>query len=178
MEANPAMAPEEVAGSHAALAELCRGENKLALAEDEWTRALEIDRPVLGENHPQVAVLMENLSELYSARDEFTRARDYAARASGVMSGAFGESSMAAAAALTNQAVVEQRAGDLAAARAYFERAVAIARAHPESGSFGVVIMERYAGLLKEMHHSAEAKAVLALRNALRDSETSAYRVK
>jgi hypothetical protein len=75
---------------------------------------------------------------------------------------------MAAAAALINKATVEQRAGNLATAAGEFERAVAIARAHPGYRSFGMALMERYAGLLKTMHRSGEAKALLAQRNALR----------
>lgn len=172
VDVNADLPLEEVAASHASMAELYRAENKLALAEDEWTRALAIDRPVLGENHPQVAVLMEMLAEVHSVRGEFTAARDYAAKAADTMSRAFGGSSMAAAAALTNQAGVEQRAGDLAAAAGHYERAVDIARTHPENRSVGMTMMERYAALLKAMHRSRDAKAVLALRNALLNSET------
>ncbi len=177
-DANPDLPQEEVATSHAAMAELYRAENKLTLAEDEWTRALEIDRPLLGEHHPQVAILMEMLSDVYSARGEFAVARDYAAQAADAMSRAFGESSMAEAAALTNQAGVEQRARNLDTAARHFARAVAIARAHPESSAVGVVMMERYADLLKAMHRSGEAKAILALRNALIGSENPSFKVK
>jgi tetratricopeptide (TPR) repeat protein len=168
MEANAGVPSEEVACSHAGLAQLYRAENKLALAEDEWRRALEIDRRVLGEAHPQVAILMEMLSDVYAARGEFAMARDYATRALHAMSGAFGDGSMAAAAALVSQATVEQRAGELTAATGDFERALAIARAHPGYRSVGITIMERYAGLLKTMHRGGEARTVLAQRNALR----------
>lgn len=169
MDANPDMPSEEVAASHAAMAELYRAENKLALAENEWTRALGLEQPLLGENHPQVAILMEMLADVYSARGQFTRARDYAAKAADTMSRAFGEGSMAVAAALTNEAGVEQRAGSLDSAVMHFERAVSIVRAHPESNAVGVVMIERYAALLKAMHRSEQAKEVLALRNALRN---------
>jgi tetratricopeptide (TPR) repeat protein len=68
MEDNADMPLEEVANAHSSLADLYRSENKLALAEDEWSRALQIDRTVLGETHPQVALLMAKLSEVYSSR--------------------------------------------------------------------------------------------------------------
>src|ERR1035438_7808974 len=125
---NADMPHEEVANAHSGLADLYRAENKLALAEDEWLRALQIDRTALGETHPQVAILMVKLSEVYSARGEFGVARDYATRASQTMSGSFGENSLPAATALTNQAAVEQCAGDLDSAAKDYERAIRIDR--------------------------------------------------
>jgi tetratricopeptide (TPR) repeat protein len=160
MENNTDMPPEEVAGAHSSLAELYRSENKLALAEDEWSRALQIDNTVLGQAHPQVAVLMTKLSDVYSARGEFGLAREYATRAAEIMGGSFGGDSMPVATALTNQAAVEQRAGDLDAAAKDYERAITIARAHPEHRTLQVVMIQRYAGLLKAMHRSGEAKAL------------------
>ena len=168
MQTNAEMPPEETATAHAGLAELYRAENKLALAENEWMRALEIERPLLGETHPQVAILMEALSDVFAARGEFAEARDYAAKASDVMGRTFGENSMAQAAALTNQASVEQRAGSFDAAARHLECAVTIARAHPEYRAMGIKIIERYADLLKAMHRSGEAKALLAQRNQWR----------
>jgi tetratricopeptide (TPR) repeat protein len=160
MENNADMPFEEVANAHSALAQLYRSENKLALAEGEWSRALQIDRTALGQAHPQVAVLMAKLADVYSARGEFGLARDYAARASESMSGSFGENSMQVATALTNQAEVEQRAGDLDAAAKDYQRAIRIARAHPEHRSLQLAMIQRYAGLLKVMHRSGEAKAL------------------
>jgi tetratricopeptide (TPR) repeat protein len=151
---------EEVANAHASLAELYRSENKLALAEDELSRAFQIDNKVLGETHPQVAVLMARLSEVYAARGQFGLARDYATRASQTMSGSFGENSLPAATALTNQAAVEQCAGDLDSAAKDYERAIRIARAYPEHRSLQLAMMQRYAGLLKAMHRPGEAKAL------------------
>jgi tetratricopeptide (TPR) repeat protein len=160
MEDNADMPLEEVANAHSSLADLYRSENKLALAEDEWLRALEIDRTVLGEIHPQVALLMAKLSEVYSSRGEFGLAREYAMQASETMSGSFGENSMPVATALTNLAAVEQRAGDLDGAAKDYERAIRIARSYPEHRSLQIAIIRRYAGLLKVMHRPGEAKAL------------------
>jgi len=162
MENNPDTLPEEVAIAHAGLADLYRSESKLALAEGELSRALQIDRGVLGEAHPQVAVLVAKLADVYSARGEFSLAREYGTQASQTMRAAFGENSMPAAAALTNQAAVEQRAGDFGAAAKHYECAIRIARSHPEYGAMQAVMLQRYAGLLKAMHRSREAKALLA----------------
>jgi tetratricopeptide (TPR) repeat protein len=162
MENKTDMPPEQVASAHSGLAELYRAENKLALAEGEWSRALQIARTALGEAHPQVAVLMEMLADVYSARGEFGLAREYAGRASDTMRSAFGENSMPVAAALTNRAAVEERASAPDAAAKDYERAVDIARAHPEYRSFRIVLIQRYAALLKAMHRSREAKDLLA----------------
>jgi len=160
MENTADMPPEQIASAHSGLAELYRSKNKLALAEGEWSRALQIDRNALGDAHPQVAVLMEMLADVYSARGEFGLARDYAGRASDTMRSSFGENSMPVAAALTNQAAVEERASALDDAAKDYERAVGIARVHPEYRSFQALLIRRYAGLLRAMHRSREAKAL------------------
>jgi len=170
MENNSDIPQEQVAGAHSGLAELYRSENKLALAEDELSRALRIDHTVLGDAHPQVAILLEMLSDVYSARGEFGLAREYATQASETMSSSFGENSMAVAAALTNRAAVEEWASDLGAAAKDYERAIDIARAHPEHRSLESVMIRRYAGLLKVMHRPREAKVL--------DAEAHSYRAK
>jgi tetratricopeptide (TPR) repeat protein len=166
MEDNAATLPEEVATAHSGLAELYRSENKLALAEDEWSRALQIDRAVLGETHPQVAVVMAKLADVYSARAQFRIAREYAARALETMRGTFGEDSMPAATALTNLAAVEERAGDFDAAARDYDSAIRIARGHPEYRAIEAVMIRRYAVLLKAMHRPRDAKALLAFQFA------------
>lgn len=168
MESNPDMPLEEVAGAHSALAELYRAENKLALARNEWSRALDIDLPLLGETHPQIAILMEMLSDVYAAQGEFRMALDYALKASEAMSCSFGAKSMPVATALTNLAGVEQRANDFDAAAKHYEQAIRIARSYPEHRPLEMTMLERYAGLLRIMHRAREAKALLAERNAWR----------
>jgi tetratricopeptide (TPR) repeat protein len=160
-ENNSDMPSEDVASAHAGLGELYRSENKLALAENEWALALQMDRKVLGDTHPQVAVLMQMLSEVYSARREFSLAREYATQASDALRSSFGDNSMPVAAALTNRATVEERAGTPEAAAEDYERALAIARDHPEYRAFRGVLLQRYAELLKTMHRGREAKALL-----------------
>jgi hypothetical protein len=77
------------------------------------------------------------------------------------MSGAFGENSMPVAAALSNRAMVEQRASDFAAAAHDYDRAVAIARTHKENRPLMDIMVHRYAAVLKAMHRTQEAKALL-----------------
>ncbi|HWF07774.1 MAG TPA: tetratricopeptide repeat protein [Bryobacteraceae bacterium] len=164
---NDAEAPPELAaGMHSSLGELYRAENKLALAEDEWQRALEVDRTVFGDVHPQIAWLMEMLADVFSARGEFPLARDYAARAAATMSVSFGDESMPFAAALANRAVVEDRAGNATAAARDYEQAIRIGRGHPEYQMLQNALIRRYADLLKTMHRGREARALLAQADA------------
>jgi tetratricopeptide (TPR) repeat protein len=162
MENNPDTPPELLASSVATMGELYRAENKLALAENEWLRALQINRKALGETHPQVAWLMEMLADVYSARGDFGLAREYATKAFQIMLGSFGENSMPVAAALTNRALVEERANNPEAAANDYARALDIARGHPESRFLRTALVQRYAMLLKAMHRSREAKALVS----------------
>jgi tetratricopeptide (TPR) repeat protein len=166
------MQPEDVASAHEGMGELYRSENKLALAENEWSLALQLDRKALGDAHPQVAVLMQMLSDVYSARGQFSLAREYATQASDSMRVLFGDDSMPVAAALTNRATVDERSGDPEAAARDYERAFAIVRGHPEYRAFRGVLLRRYAAFLKTMHRGREAKALLAGR----ESEVSLFR--
>ncbi len=111
-------------------------------------------------------MLMEMLSDLYSARGRFDIAREFATQASKAMRCSFGENAMPVATALTNQATVEERAGDLDAATKDYESAIRIARLHPEHRPLRDVMIQRYASLLKTMHRSREAKALLSQRDA------------
>jgi tetratricopeptide (TPR) repeat protein len=160
MESDPDAPGEQLATAHSGLAQLYRSENKLALAEEEWSRALEIERKAVGEVHPQVAWVMEMLADVYSARGEFSLAIDYSTRASEMMISSFGENSMPLATALTNRALVEERAGRLDDAALDYEHAIAIARAHPGHPAINAAMMERYAALLKNMHRGREARAL------------------
>jgi tetratricopeptide (TPR) repeat protein len=168
LDNDAASPPLQVAESLSAMAEYYRARNKLAMAEDAWSRALTINRAAFGEGHPRVAILMEPLAEEYSARGESALACDYATRAANVMRQWFGDASPAAAAALANLALVEQRAHTLGAAASHYETAVRALRRSPELLPLLKVVMQRYAGLLKVMHRDREAKAL--------DTEVKAFR--
>jgi tetratricopeptide (TPR) repeat protein len=165
---NDAAPPLQVAESLGALAEYYRAGNKLALAEDSWSRALSMKRALFGEAHPQVASLLERLADVYSARGETSLACDYATRAADIMRQWFGEASPPSAAALANLAVVEQRAHALDSAANHYQAAVRVLRRSPELLPTLKIVMQRYAGLLKAMHRDREAKAL--------DTEVKAFR--
>jgi tetratricopeptide (TPR) repeat protein len=165
---NDTAPPLQIAESLGALAEYYRAGNKLALAEDAWSRALTLKRALLGEAHPQVASLLERLADVYSARGESSLACDYAARAADIMRQWFGEGSPPSAAALANLALAEQRAHALVAAANHYQAAVRALRRSPELLPTLKIVMQRYAGLLKAMHRDREAKAL--------DTEVKAFR--
>jgi hypothetical protein len=168
LENDAAAPPLQVAESLGALAEYYRAANKLALAEDAWSRALTMKRALFGETHPQVASLLERLADVYSARGESSLACDYATRAADIMRQWFGEGSPASAAALANLALAEQRAHALGAAANHYQAAVRALRRSPELLPMLKIVMQRYAGLLKAMHRDREAKAI--------DTEIKAFR--
>jgi tetratricopeptide (TPR) repeat protein len=160
LENDVAAEPLQVAESLGALAEYYRAENKLALAEEAWLRALTMKRALFGEGHPQVAYLMDTLAEVYSARGETGLACDYATRSADIMRQRFGEASPATAAALANLAFVEQRANTLGAAAKDYAAAVRALRHSPDLQPTLKIVMQRYAGVLKAMHRDGEAKAL------------------
>ena len=159
-EGDAAVAPLEVAVSLDAMAEYYRAGNKLALAEEAWSRAIAIERTAFGEVHPQVAFLMEMLASVYSERGESSLACDYATRAAEVMRQLFGEDSPAAATALANLAQVEQHAHALGSAAKYYETSLRVLRGLPDLRPTMRIVMQRYAGVLKALHRDREAKAL------------------
>lgn len=162
METNPEATPADLANALSGMGLLYRAKNKLALAEDAWSEALQLDRTAFGDVHPRVAFLMELLGEVYSARGENDRARDYATQALEAMRHSLGEDALPTAAAFANRATVEQRARDLDDAAKDYEHALGIARRHPGSAPLEKALIERYAGLLKIMHRGREAKELSA----------------
>jgi tetratricopeptide (TPR) repeat protein len=168
IENSPDAPPDQLAAALSGIGGLYRVENKLTLAEDAFLRALQLDRVALGEAHPQVAWLIEMLSDLYSAMGERDLALDYASKAVNVMQGLFGDASLPTAASIANRATVEQREKVLDPALKDFDRALGIARAYPGNEVFKRTLAERYAALLKSMHRDREAKGLSALAKSFR----------
>ena len=172
MENDPAVKPWQLASATACLGRCYRMENKLALAEDAFSRSLDLHKKSFGEVHPQVAYVMERLAEVHALRGEFVLARDYSVRAIAVMRTSCGEASGAFVAALVNRGTVEQLAGALDAAAENYAAALKILDSNPDlraqHASLAPQIAERYAAVLKAAHRNREAKAASALAKALR----------
>lgn len=148
------------------LGRICHLRNKLAMAEDFFSKALAIERKVFGDRHPHVAHLMEEIASVYADRGAFALARDWAAQAFETMREAFGIDSMPAASALTTQAYVEARDKHMDTAAEDYSQALEIARCHPEHRAFRVGLIQRYQDVLKSLHRKREVAALdLELRS-------------
>ncbi len=169
VESDREAGPLDVATSLVAMGEYYSAGNKLALAEDAFDRALAMERAVLGDNHPQVALVTGLEAEVYSRRGESDLACDYARRSADLMRQWFGDGATATATAMASLALVEQRAHTLGAAAGHYESALRILRRSPELHATMQIVMRRYAGVLKAMHRDREAKAL--------DTEVKAFRL-
>ncbi len=89
-------------------------------------RALAIREKVLGEEHPDTALSLNNLGHLLHLLDELTGARSYLERAVVIAEKTLGEEHPLTAQYLNNLGYLLQVQGDLARARLYHERALAI----------------------------------------------------
>jgi len=160
LEAAPSAGNWQLAATLGTTGQVYRAQDKLALAEDAWTRALDLERKAFGESHPQVASLMERLAEIYAVRKQFDLARQYAGQAVSVMRSSCGEDSLAAAAAFANRGLVEERANELPAAAEDYAAALTIARKNTANPTFAIRIMQSYTAVLRAIHHDREAKAL------------------
>lgn len=168
LEASPSATRWEIAATWAAEGAAYQAQDKMALAEEAWTKALDLNRLVFGKKHPQVAWLMERLAVVYSRRQEFELARHHAALAAAVPRQACGEASLAVATALVVQGDIEANARAWEAAAAKYGEALTLARNIPDGQSTAERIMLRYAGVLKENHHDREAKAMMSAIKSFR----------
>lgn len=160
LETEPAAKDWQLASTLSATGQVYRAQDKPALAEDVWTRALELNRKAFGDAHPQVAFVMERLAEMYAEGKQFDLARQYSAQAIGVMRSSCGDDSLAVAAALANRGLVEEYAKALPAAADNYASALAIARKHPGNPALSMRIISNYTAVLRAIHHDREAKAL------------------
>jgi hypothetical protein len=95
----------------------------------------------------------------------------YYGRALRIMADKFGEGSIVSAAVFANWATAEQRAGDMGGAALKYEKALAIFRtAGRDAAPLRLMVMRRYADVLKSMHRGREAHAVLAEVKSFREN--------
>ena len=151
------------------MGQLYLAEDKPAMAQDTLTQAVDLEERLLGDNHPQVAVLLQILGDAAARRTKMDLARDYFDRALRIMAGTFGENSAPTGVVLANWATAEQRAGDIGQALAQFQKSLEILRmAGREAAAVRMTTLERYAQLLKATHRGKEASALFAEVKSLR----------
>jgi tetratricopeptide (TPR) repeat protein len=160
LEEDPGTTAWQLASTLGISGRIYRAQNKLALAEDAWTQALELDRKMFGELHPQTGLAMERLAEVYAVRKQVDLARQFADRALEIMRGSCGGESLAFAAALANRGLVEEYTNALPAAAEDYAAALVIARKYPSNPGFTMRIMQNYTPVLKAIHRDQEAKAL------------------
>jgi tetratricopeptide (TPR) repeat protein len=122
-ESNPSANSGQFAPTLTCLAQLYMGENKLALAEDALTKALDEDERMLGNTNPQVAVVLEMLGDTLSRRNQMELARQHLDRAAHIIAGTFGEQSTLTGAAFASCGVIESSRTDTSRRRYYFQYA-------------------------------------------------------
>ncbi len=112
----------------------------LNAARPYYEQALAIRRQVLGDQHPDTALSLNNLGFLLHAQGDFSAAQLYFEQALAIRRQVLGDQHPDTAQSLNNLANILHDRGDLNAARPYYEQALAIHRQvlgdqHPDTAS-------------------------------------------
>jgi tetratricopeptide (TPR) repeat protein len=147
----------QYAGTLVSLGSIYGAENKRALAEDAYMRALKLYAG--GPADLRSALALEYLATIRAQQKRFAEAADFAKRAYAPLKSAFGENSAPAAGALGTVAFVEAEAGDLEQSERDYSAALRILRdgGDPRSNS-ALAILPGYAKVLRKLHRRREAK--------------------
>ena len=129
------------------------------MAEDLWTRELQIDREVMGTDHPQTALVMGHLAEAWALDGDFDRARNYSRQAVEIMNTHFDHVSTPVACALVNDGMVEQHARNFAGAAQRYSAALAIFQSSSsESGAEERAVSRLYKAAAARSPHSGSTE--------------------
>jgi tetratricopeptide (TPR) repeat protein len=138
-----------------------RDEKKYAMAEEEFTRALDLQGGFEHAQGPQAAVVMELLAGVLALEKRFEDAARYAGAALRIMQAWFPADSPSVAGAIGAQGFVALRAGDLEMADRYYSEALRIMRLNGIEGStVGTDFMTERAQILRRLHRSHDAKSL------------------
>jgi tetratricopeptide (TPR) repeat protein len=134
-------------------------ENKHALAEDAFVRALKLyDGNV---TDPRSAFALENLAMIRAQQKRFGEAVDFANCAYAALRSGYGENSTPAANALGTLAYVEEEAGDLERSERDYSGALRIlGDDHLRDSNAGLNLMSSYGRVLRKLHRKREAKKI------------------
>jgi len=143
-----------------------------AEAEPLMRRALKIDEQSFGENHPKVAIRLNNLAQLLKATNRLAEAEPLMRRALKIFEQSFGENHPNVATALSTLAQLLQATNRLSEAEPLMRRALKI-----DEQSFGenhpkvAISLNNLAGLLQATNRLSEAEPLM--RRALKIDEQS-----
>jgi tetratricopeptide (TPR) repeat protein len=147
------------AGTLVSIGAIYRAENKRALAEGAFMRALKIYGGAPG--NLRSALVLEYLAKIRAQQKRFAEAADFANRAYATLKSAPGENSAPAADALGTDAFVEAEAGDLERSERDCSAALRILRRGdiPRSDSV-LTISSGDANALRKLHRRHQAKTL------------------
>lgn len=136
-----------------------RDEKKYGLAEDAFTRALDLQGGPQHAPGPQTAAVLELLAGVCALEKRFDEASRYASAALDIMKKIFPPDTPPIAGAIGAQAFVDDHAGDLEAADRHYSEALRILRASGVANStIGADYMVAHAQVLRRLHRAQDAK--------------------
>jgi tetratricopeptide (TPR) repeat protein len=149
---DPAASPSQIATALALMAQLYAAEDKLALAREALEEAIARDEVCLGQEHPQVAVMLELHATILSRRGETDAARADLDRARSIMTTHFGEESTAVAGVDATLGYLEESARQPELAAAAYGRALTLLHKTGADGlKFSEQLAKRYAATIKSL---------------------------
>ena len=138
-------------------------------AEQLYKRSIAIKEAALGATHPEVALTLNNLAELYRSQRRFDEAEPLYNRALAIDQEALGADHPSLALGLNNLALMHYDQGAYVKAEELLGRALAI-----EEEAFGrddpalITTLENYAAVLRELRRGDEAEELDARARSLR----------
>jgi len=143
------------------LGSVYRDEKKYGIAEEAFTRALDLEGGFEHARGPQAAAILELLAGVSALEKRFDDGARYAAAAIKIMQDTFPPDSPPIAGAFGAAAFVEFRAGQLEAADRDYSEALRIMRVNAIEGStIGTDYLTERAQILKRLHRSEDAKSL------------------
>jgi tetratricopeptide (TPR) repeat protein len=151
------------------LGSVYRDEKKYGMAEEAFTRALDLEGGFEHARGPQAGAVLELLAGVCALEKRFDDGARYAAAALRIMQTAFPADSPPIAGAFGARGFVELRAGDLEGADRDYSEALRIMRLNAiETSTVGTDFLTEKAQIMRRMHRSQDAKSLEAQIKAFR----------
>ena len=143
------------------LGSVYRDEKKYGMAEEAFTRALDLEGGFEQATGPQAGAVLELLAGVCALEKRFDDGSRYAAAALKIMQTTFPLDSPPIAGAFGAVAYVELRAGELEAADRDYSEALRIMRLNAiERSTIGTDFLTEKAQIMKRLHRSQDAKSL------------------
>jgi tetratricopeptide (TPR) repeat protein len=156
-----------VAQALSLLAQVYVAQKKFVEAEPAYLRALTIYQAVRGEEHMDVAAVLNNLGVLHKKHGQYTVAEPYFTRALAIKEKLLGPDHPDVSLSLRNLALLYAAQERYDMAEPLFRRGVAILEKNADSPELAGSL-EQYAAILRKMGRHAEADAAVSRARAIR----------